>query len=226
MLMHIPAVLDAPTVRHCRRLLDAAGWGDGRVTAGSQSSLVKRNQQLPHDDPATEEIGQIIRRALQGNGLFFSAALPKEIIRPLFNRYEGGQDFGNHVDNAVRGVPGTEIRVRTDLSATLFLSEPEEYDGGDLVIEDSYGLHAVKLAAGDMILYPATSLHRVEPVSRGTRLASFFWIQSMVRSAERRAMLFDLDQSIQTLRAKYGDTAEIVRVTGVYHNLLRQWVEL
>ncbi|WP_269532597.1 Fe2+-dependent dioxygenase [Chitinimonas sp. BJYL2] len=226
MLLHIPAVLDAATVRHCRQRLDAAGWADGKLTAGNQSSQVKRNQQLPPEDPATAHIGQIIRQALQGHALFFSAALPKEIIRPLFNRYEGGQDFGNHIDNAVRGVPGTDIRVRTDLSATLFFSEPDEYDGGELMIEDTYGLHSVKLAAGDMILYPSTSLHRVEPVTRGARLASFFWIQSMVRSAERRAMLFDLDQSIQVLRAKHGDTDEIIRITGIYHNLLRQWVEL
>jgi PKHD-type hydroxylase len=226
MLLHLPQVLDADTVRHCRQLLDAAGWADGRHTAGSQSAQVKRNAQLPHADPATDVVGQIIRRALQGHGLFFSAALPKEIIKPLFNRYAGGQDFGDHIDNAVRGVPGTDIRIRTDLSATLFFSEPDEYDGGELVIEDSYGAHAVKLPAGDMILYPATSLHRVTPVTRGARIASFFWVQSMVRSCEQRRILFDLDQSIQALRAREGDNAETIRLTGVYHNLLRQWVEL
>lgn len=226
MLLIINNVLDQATLRECRQRLVAAGWADGRITAGSQSAQVKRNQQLPHADPATDIVGKIIQTQLQGNGQFFSAALPKAIIKPLFNRYEGGQDFGSHVDNAVRGVPGTEFRIRTDLSATLFFSPPDSYDGGELVIEEPAGEQRIKLAAGDMVLYPSTSVHRVEPVTRGVRLASFFWIQSMVRSSEQRRILFDLDQNIQSLRMQYGETDEVVRLTGVYHNLLRQWVDV
>lgn len=223
MLLHIPGVLDAETVRYCRKRLEAAGWADGRITAGNQSAQVKHNQQLPHEDPAAQEVGRIIHRALQGNGLFFSAALPRQIVPPLFNRYEGGGHFGNHIDNAIRGIPGTEERIRTDLSATLFFADPEDYEGGDLIIEDTYGMHAVKLPAGDMILYPSTSLHRVEAVTRGARVASFFWMQSMVRDTGQRALLFDLDQTIQRLRAREGDSDEAIRLTGIYHNLLRQW---
>jgi PKHD-type hydroxylase len=226
MLLHIPTVLDADTVRHCRERLLAANWADGRHTAGNLSAQAKHNLQLPADDVSAVSVGALIRDKLQGNGLFFSAALPKQLVPPLFNRYEGGMDFGNHIDNAVRGIPGTNLRIRTDLSATLFFTEPDSYDGGELIIEDSYGVHTVKLPAGDMVLYPSTSVHRVEPVTRGTRLASFFWIQSMVRDASRRSLLFDLDQQIQAVRKQYGDSEISVGLTGTYHNLLRQWVEL
>jgi PKHD-type hydroxylase len=226
MLLHIPQVLDVATEQQCRDQLLATDWADGRHTAGNLSAQAKRNQQLAPQSPVGQAIGGLIRDRLQGNGLFFSAALPKQLVPPLFNRYESGMAFDNHIDNAVRGIPGTEDRIRTDLSATLFLSEPASYDGGELVIEDSYGVHSVKLPAGDLVLYPSTSLHRVEPVTRGVRLASFFWIQSMVRDAGRRSLLFDLDQQIQALRRQLGDGDISVGLTGVYHNLLRQWVEL
>src|SRR6195952_1713341 len=199
MLLHIPAILPPDQVREARALLDAAEWVDGRVTAGPQSARVKDNLQLPEDHPVSRELGATIQEALQRNALFVAAALPIRVFPPLFNRYEGGRAFGNHVDNAVRQVPGTPYRLRTDLSATLFFTEPADYDGGELVVEDTYGVHSVKLPAGHLVLYPASSLHHVKPVMRGARVSSFFWIQSMVRDDGQRTLLFDLDTSIQRL---------------------------
>lgn len=226
MLLAIPAVLTAEQVTQARRQLDQAGWLDGRVTAGHQSARVKHNLQLPEDHPAAREVGDLILAALQRNPLFISAALPLRVFPPLFNRYEGGQSFGSHVDNAIRQVTGTPHRIRTDLSATLFLSQPDEYDGGDLVVEDTYGVHTVKLPAGHMVLYPSTSLHHVRAVTRGARLASFFWLQSMVRDDGERTLLFDLDTAIQRLSAEAPDHPTAVQLTGVYHNLVRRWAEV
>jgi PKHD-type hydroxylase len=226
MLLQIPDVLTAEQVRQCRQALDAADWIDGRVTAGYQSRRVKDNLQLAEDHPVARQTGGLILDALQNNALFMSAALPLRVFPPLFNRYEGGQSFGNHVDNAIRQVSGTGHRIRTDLSATLFFAGPEEYDGGELVIEDTYGVHGVKLPAGHMILYPSTSLHHVRPVTRGARVCSFFWIQSMVRDDGRRALLFDMDSAIQRVGADVPDHPSVVQLTGVYHNLLRQWAEI
>ena len=226
MLLQIPDVLTREQVIHARRLLDAAEWVDGKVTAGHQSALAKDNMQLPEDHPVARQLGDAILAALQRNPLFVSAALPLRVFPPLFNRYQGGQSFGNHVDNAIRQVTGTSLRIRTDLSATLFLAEPSEYDGGELMVEDTYGVHSVKLPAGHLILYPSTSLHNVKPVTRGARIASFFWIQSMVRDDGQRAILFDLDQGIQRLTADHPDHPATVQLTGVYHNLLRQWAEM
>ena len=226
MLVHIPEVLTAAEVEHARRVLDAAEWVDGSATAGFQSTLVKHNSQLPEGSPAAREIGELVVRALNGNPLFASAALPARVFPPLFNRYADGQAFGNHVDNAIRQVRGTSQRLRTDLSATLFLSAPEEYDGGELLIDDAYGPRAVKLPAGHMVLYPSTSLHRVTPVTRGARVASFFWIQSLVRGDAERSLLFDLDMSIIRLRQQVGDSEAVLALTGVYHNLLRRWAEI
>ncbi len=225
MLLHIPEVLTPEQVAHCRRVLERAEWVDGRVTAGHQSARAKDNMQLPEHHAAARELGDMIVAALERNPLFMAAALPSKVFPPLFNRYEGGQSFGNHVDNAVRQVTGTPHRVRTDLSVTLFLARPEEYDGGELLVEDTYGVHGVKLPAGDLILYPASSLHRVNPVTRGTRLASFFWVQSMVRDDGERALLFDLDTSVQRLIQDAPDHPSAVQLTNVYHNLLRQWAE-
>jgi PKHD-type hydroxylase len=226
MLISIPDLLTADQVAQARERLDAADWADGRVTAGHQSARVKRNLQLPEDHPAAEDLGRMILSALQASQLFVSAALPFKVFPPLFNRYEGGQSFGSHVDNAIRQVPGTPHRVRTDLSATLFLRDPEEYEGGELCVEDTYGVHRVKLSAGDMVLYPSTSLHHVTPETRGSRLASFFWIQSLVRDDGQRTLLFDLDTAIQRLTVDVPDHPAAVQLTGVYHNLLRQWAEL
>jgi PKHD-type hydroxylase len=209
--------------------MDAAEWEDGRSTAGAQSAQVKRNEQLPPNSDVARELGQRVIRALTGNPLFISAAIPQQIFPPLFNRYEAGAQhhFGIHVDNAVRGDPATGIRIRTDLSVTLFLSEPEEYDGAELVVEDFYGAHEVKLPAGHLVLYPASSLHMVRPVTRGTRVASFFWLQSMIRDAHARTMIFDLDTSIQSLVKRLGrDDPETVKLTGLYHNLIRHWAEV
>jgi PKHD-type hydroxylase len=209
-----------------RRRIDAAEWIDGRVTAGAQSAQVKRNTQLPEDSPAARAAGDAILDALAGNALFLSAALPLKIFPPLFNRYEAGDGFGAHVDNAIRAVRGTPVRVRTDLSATLFLCEPDEYDGGELTIELPYGVQEVKLSAGSMALYPSSSLHRVNPITRGTRVASFFWLQSMVGDDGERTLLFDLDQSVQALAAAHGQShPEVVRLTGVYHSLMRRWAQ-
>jgi PKHD-type hydroxylase len=226
MLLQIPEVLTAEEVARCRHALEGAGWVDGRVTAGHQSARAKRNAQLPEDDPAAVELGGVIVAALERSPVFMSAALPLKVFPPLFNRYETGQSFGSHVDNAVRQVTGTPHRVRTDLSATLFLSQPEEYDGGELVVEDTYGVHAVKLPAGDMVLYPASSLHHVRAVTRGARLASFFWVQSMVRDDGERALLFDLDTAIRRLNGEAPEHPSAVELTGVYHNLLRRWADV
>lgn len=202
-----------------------ASWQDGRLTAGFQSAQVKHNLQLEHSD-RTARTGQIIVAALERNALFLSAALPHHVFPPLFNRYEPGMSFGTHIDNAVRQVPGTPHRLRTDLSATLFLNAPEDYDGGELVIEDTYGTHEVKLGAGDLVVYPASSLHRVSPVTRGVRLAAFFWIQSMVRDDGSRTLLFELDDSIRALTQAGAHQDELRRLTACYHNLLRRWADL
>ena len=226
MLIQIPDVLTAEQVAHARRILDAAEWVDGRVTAGHQSAQAKDNVQVPEGHPAAREAGEMIMRALQQQPLFISAALPLHVFPPLFNRYSGGQSFGNHVDNSIRTVPGTAHRIRTDLSATLFLSAPADYDGGELMIEDTYGAHAVKLAAGSMVLYPSTSLHHVRPVTRGERVSSFFWLQSMVRDDGDRTLLFDLDAAIRAINQSGTNQPAAVQLTGVYHNLLRRWAEL
>ena len=226
MLLQIPEVLNTEQVAHARRLLDAADWVDGRVTAGRQSAQVKDNLQLAEDHPVAQELGDLIITALQNSALFAAAALPLRVFPPLFNLYRGGHSFGNHVDNAIRQISGTPLRIRTDLSATLFLAEPQEYDGGELIVEDTYGVHPVKLPAGHMVLYPASSLHRVQPVTRGARLASFFWIQSMVRDDAARTVLFDLDTSIQRLSVDVPNHPTIVQLTAVYHNLVRRWSDI
>ena len=226
MLLHVPGVLAREQVTRVRDVIDQAEWIDGRVTAGAQSARTKQNLQLPQDSAAAREMGELILAALQRSALFMSAALPLKVYPPMFNRYAGGHSFGSHVDNAIRQVPGTPHRVRTDLSATLFLAEPGDYDGGELVAEDTYGAHRVKLPAGDMVLYPSTSLHHVTPVTRGERIASFFWIQSLVRDDGRRTLLFDMDSAIQRLARDVPDHQSTVQLTGVYHNLLRQWAEL
>ena len=225
MLLHVPDVLTADQVAQARSLLDNADWVDGSVTAGHQSVRAKKNMQMPEDHPVSRQLGDVILRALHANPLFISAALPLKVFPPLFNRYAGGQSFGTHVDNAIRQVPGTPHRVRTDLSATLFLTAPEEYDGGELSIEDTYGVQHVKLPAGHLILYPATSLHHVTPVTRGARVSSFFWIQSMIRADSQRSILFDLDAAIQGIARDVPDHPSSVRLTGIYHNLLRQWAD-
>jgi PKHD-type hydroxylase len=226
MLLHIPNVLTHDQVRECRSRLEGAAWIDGRITAGHQSVKAKHNEQLAENAPLAQQLGQLVLSALESHALFISAALPSKIFPPLFNRYVEGQAFGVHVDNAIRQVRNTPHRVRTDISATLFLSAPDEYDGGELTVEDTYGAQRIKLPAGDMILYPATSLHRVEPITRGARIASFFWIQSMVRDDSQRTLLFDLDAAIQRLARDLPDHASVVQLTGVYHNLLRQWAEV
>ena len=230
MLIAIPDVLTAEQVAHARQLLDTAEWVDGKGTAGYQSAKSKDNMQLPEDSPAARELGEMILSALSKNPLFHAAALPLQIFPPLFNRYSGGQSFGTHVDNAIRQHRTLPVRIRTDLSATLFFAGPEEYDGGELCIEDTYGVQRVKLPPGHMVLYPSTSLHHVTPVTRGARICSFFWLQSMIRDDSKRSLLFDLDLSIQRLGRdlKNNPVAEqtAVQLTGVYHNLLRQWAEM
>lgn len=226
MLLHVPEVLKPVEVAQFREALDAVDWADGRITAGYQSARAKDNLQLPENHPVGRDLGDRILKALSGNSMFLSAALPLKIFPPLFNCYHGGNAFGTHVDNAVRSVAGTSHRVRTDVSATLFLSPPEEYDGGELMIEDTYGAKSVKLPAGHLVLYPSTSLHQVRPVTRGTRLASFFWVQSMVRDDGQRALLFDMDNAIRLLGRDVPDHPAGVQLTGVYHNLLRRWAEL
>lgn len=226
MLLKISAVLTKEQVEQCRATIDAAEWVDGKVTAGAQSGQVKRNMQLPEGSPAAREVGTLIQDALSANTLFFSAALPLKVYPPLFNRYAGGQTFGNHIDNAVRHLRGTAFRIRSDLSCTLFLTEPEDYDGGELVIDDTFGEHRVKLAAGDMVLYPSSSLHRVTPVVRGARVCSFFWLQSMVRSDAHRTLLFQMDAELQRLTGLLGqDDPSVIALTGTYHNLLREWAD-
>jgi PKHD-type hydroxylase len=226
MLLSIPDVLTTNQVAQARELLDQAQWIDGRVTAGHQSTRTKDNLQIPENHPVARQLGDVILDALGQNALFISAALPQRVFPPLFNRYQGGQSFGTHVDNSIRQITGTPHRIRTDLSATLFFAGPEEYDGGELIIEDTYGTHSVKLPAGHMILYPATSLHNVRPITRGARVASFFWIQSMIRDDGQRSLLFDLDMAIQRLNRDVPDHPTAVQFTGVYHNLLRQWAEV
>ena len=220
-------MLTKDQVSRSLQLLNEAEWVDGKVTAGSQSGAVKRNMQLPEGSPVAQQLGDALMTVLSNNPGFIAAALPAKVFPPLFTRYQGGEAFGNHVDNAVRPVRGTPHKVRTDLSVTLFFTEPEDYDGGELVIEDTYGSKTVKLPAGDMALYPSTSLHRVTPVTRGARIASFFWIQSMVRSDEKRRLLYDMDGAIQALSTEVGQTHEaVVTLTGNYHNLLRMWAEV
>jgi PKHD-type hydroxylase len=225
-LICIPDVLNTKQVAAFRSVLDKAEWVDGRVTAGAQSASVKRNGQLPENSAEAQQLGNIVLDALAQTPLFVSAALPLRIFPPLFNRYGKGQFFGTHVDNAIRAIPGTAMRIRTDLSATLFLSEPESYEGGELVIEDNYGVQEVKLPAGHMVLYPSTSLHHVNEVTKGERVSAFFWMQSMVREDSRRSLLFDLDQSIQELAGEKGvEDPLAVKLSGIYHNLVRQWAE-
>ena len=225
MMLRIPAVLDAKSVAAIRGIIETADWTDGNATSGQQAARAKHNMQLPEKSPASRQAGEAILVALERNPLFISASLPLRIYPPLFNRYDTGMKFDTHIDNSIRFIGGTPLRVRTDLSATLFLSAPDEYDGGELVIEDTYGDHQVKLAAGDMVVYPGTSRHHVNPITRGSRWSSFFWVQSMVRDDGQRALLFDLDTAIQSLRGKDGDTPPVVQLTGVYHNLLRRWAE-
>lgn len=226
MLLTIPDLFPADQVQSIRRKLDAAEWIDGRVTAGHQSSLAKDNMQIPEGNPIAQEIGELILQTLGQNPLFISAALPMKVFPPLFNRYSGGQSFGTHIDNAIRHVKGTSHRVRSDLSATLFFSNPEEYDGGELIVEDTYGIHSVKLPVGHMVLYPSSSLHNVRPVTRGARVSSFFWIQSMIRDDGARTLLFDLDNVTQRVSAEQPNSPNAVKLTGIYHNLLRRWAEV
>ena len=226
MLVCVPDVLSKDEVRAFRAAMDTAAWEDGRSTAGAQSALVKRNEQLPPDGALARQLGEQLLIKLTANPLFISAAIPLRIFPPLFNRYSEGHHFGTHVDNALRGDPLTGLRIRTDISVTLFLSEPEDYDGGELVVEDQYGSHEVKLPAGDLVLYPASSLHMVTKITRGTRVASFFWLQSMIRDVQARSLIFDLDHSIQAISGQLGaDDPETVRLTGIYHNLIRYWAE-
>lgn len=225
MLLHIPCVLTAEQVSLLRNRLDAADWSDGRETVGSQGARVKRNRQLPEQSPLGQELARAVMTALAGNATFFAAALPARTMPPLFNRYEGGERYGVHIDGAVRNVPGADYRLRTDVSSTLFLSDPEDYEGGELVVHDTYGAHEVKLPAGDLILYPSTSRHEVMPVTRGSRVSAFFWTQSMVRDDHQRGMLFELDQALHALRQRHGDSDETVVLAGHYHNLLRLWAE-
>ena len=225
MLLRVPEVLSPAELARCRAIVEGADWADGKITAGTQSEQVKNNRQLPEDAPASHAARAVVLDALGRSALFITGALPKKTYPPLFNRYDVGMGFGAHVDGAIRMVPGAGIRMRADISTTVFLTEPGAYDGGELVIEDTFGSQSVKLAAGDLILYPASSVHRVEPVTRGCRLAAFFWVESMVRDDAQRRLLFDLDMSILTLRGTDGDTPPVVKLTGCYHNLLRMWAD-
>ncbi len=226
MLIAIPDILDAAGVARLREIIDAGEWVDGNVTSGPQAALAKRNRQLAEGSEAARAGAAVVLEALGRSPLFFAAALPLKVFPPLFNRYEGGEDFGLHVDNAIRLQRGSDFRIRSDLSATLFLDDPDSYDGGELVIEDRFGPQTVKLPAGHLVLYPASSLHRVTPVTRGTRTASFLWLQSMVRDDGERRTLFELDEAIQSVAASngQGDPA-VVKLTGIYHNLLRRWAD-
>jgi PKHD-type hydroxylase len=226
MLTTIPNVLTPEEVAHARTRLAAADWVDGKVTAGYQAQSVKRNAQIPESHPVAREMGDVILAALARSPLFMSAALPLRVFPPMFNSYAGGQTFGAHVDTAIRQFASTGQRIRTDLSATLFLTEPEDYDGGELDIQDTYGTHSIKLPAGSLVLYPASSLHAVRPVTRGARISSFFWLQSMIRDDAQRAILFDLDTAIQKLAVDLPSHSSSLPLTGVYHNLLRQWAEM
>ena len=225
MLLEIPDILTRDEVAQVRARLDAARWIDGNATSGHQSAQAKRNEQLPEDGAEARDLGRQVGEALARSALFFSAALPRQVFPPLFNRYREGMAFGSHVDGAMRTHPVTGLRIRTDLSCTLFLSDPSEYDGGELLVEDTYGVKRVKLAAGSMVLYPASSLHRVEPITRGTRTASFFWVQSMVRDDAQRTILFDLDMSIVRLTQSHPGDPALTSLVGTYHNLLRMWGE-
>lgn len=223
MMLSIADVLTSEQVAECRQAFEQASWQDGRITAGHQAVMAKSNQQLALDDPLALQIGDFIVQRLSSHPQFVSAALPLKVLPPRFNRYSGGGTYGNHIDNSIFSMAGTSQRVRSDLSATLFFCDPDEYDGGELVVEDSYGSHRVKLPAGHLVLYPGSSLHRVEPVTRGTRYAAFFWIQSLVRDDTQRSLLLELDRAVQALTLEVPESAELARLTGVYHNLLRQW---
>jgi PKHD-type hydroxylase len=225
MMVHIPNVLTPEQVARCREVMVKAEWVDGNVTSGHQSRKVKYNLQLPEESGTARELGDMVRKALFRSPLFISAVLPQQVFPPLFNRYDAGMTFGSHVDNAIRSHPIDPVRIRTDVSATLFISAPEDYDGGELVVEDTYGSHEVKLPAGDLIVYPATSLHNVTPITRGSRIASFFWTQSLVRDVSKRALLFDLDVAIIGLTRDQPNHPSLVTLTACYHNLLRQWSE-
>jgi PKHD-type hydroxylase len=224
-LLQIPNVLSVEQVARFRARIDAARWVDGNVTSGHQSAQAKYNEQLPEESIEAREIGQAIVAALGRSPLFFSAALPRQVYPPLFNRYTSEMSFGSHVDAAMRVHPPTGQRIRTDISATLFLTAPDDYDGGELLVEDTYGVHSVKLPAGDLVIYPATSLHRVTPITRGTRVSSFFWIESMIRDDAQRALLFDMDMALVRLGQHAPGHASLVSLTGCYHNLLRMWGE-
>jgi len=226
MLLHVPDILTPDQVAALRRRLADADWVDGRATVGGQGAQVKRNRQLGEFSPLGQALGRIVLEALLASPLYMSAALPLRHMPPLFNCYEGGEHYGLHVDGAIRSVPGTTLQMRTDLSCTLFLAGPDEYEGGELEVVDTYGTHEVKLPAGDLVLYPSGSLHRVHPVTRGARIASFFWVQSLVRDAAQRRALFELDQNIQALRGQVGDTEAVLGLTGHYHNLVRAWSEV
>jgi PKHD-type hydroxylase len=226
MILHVPNVLNGEQVARCREVIMQSKWVDGRVTAGHQSALVKNNLQLPEESTEARELGDMIIAALERHPLFIAAALPYRVFPPIFNRYNVGMSLGTHLDNSVRQIAGTPFRLRTDLAATLFLSQPDEYDAGELVIDDVYGAHAAKLPAGEMILYPATSLHRVTPVTRGTRLASIFWVQSMVRDESHRRLLFELDMAINQVNQVLPNHATVVALTNCYHNLLRRGADV
>jgi PKHD-type hydroxylase len=225
MMLHVPEVLTPEQVARCRDVMLKAEWVDGNITAGHQSRKVKHNLQLPEESQTARDLGDMVLQALYRSPLFMSAVLPKQVFPPLFNRYDAGMVFGAHVDNAIRSHAQAGVRIRTDVSATLFISAPEDYDGGELVVEDTYGSHSVKLPAGDMIIYPATSLHNVTPITRGSRIASFFWTQSLIRDVSQRALLFDLDMSIIRLTQDHPEHPSLVSLTACYHNLLRQWAE-
>ncbi|MDO9203830.1 Fe2+-dependent dioxygenase [Methylotenera sp.] len=226
MLQHVPDLLTVEELAEARRMLANAEWGDGKVTAGTQAAIVKNNQQLPENAPQIRALRQLVLMALNRNALFFTAVLPSKILPPFFNRYYGeANQYGFHVDNAMRMPPDGGGYVRADVSATLFLSEPDEYDGGELIIEDTFGRHVVKLNAGSLVIYPSSSVHKVNPVTEGARVACFMFIQSMVRDAEKRRLLYDMDMSLMQLRHQVGETEPVVHLTGVYHNLLRHWAE-
>jgi len=240
MLITLADVLSAEQVRQCRQILDAADWADGRLTAGTQAQQVKQNLQLPVESTAARQVGDFVLDAIAQNPAFIAAALPLKVLPPMFNCYRGGDEagvnhhYGNHIDGAIRVMPGSAQRLRTDISCTLFLSAPEDYDGGELVVEDTYGEQRIKLPAGHMVVYPGTSVHRVNPVTRGKRIAAFFWVQSFIRSDSQRRILYDLDSAIQSLTHKLTDSLasknmpvndELVQLTGVYHNLLRLWAQ-
>jgi PKHD-type hydroxylase len=226
MMLQIPEFLSKAEVAQMRQLLAAGDWSDGRATVGPQGALVKQNRQLPVDSPLARQLGEYILQKLYQHPQFLAVALPYRTVPPLFNSYSGGEHYGLHVDGAIRILPGSTLSLRTDVSSTLFLTEPDEYDGGELQVLDTYGAHEVKLPAGDLIVYPSSSLHQVKPVTRGERVCSFFWSQSMVKDDQQRSMLFELDRTIQKLRQQVGDSSEVLSLTGHYHNLLRQWAQL